>query len=186
MCGCASSSPTVRQLDKTASPTATAMPVEGPSHQTPSREIVETRSALEIAREELLAATRDRDADRVAVILAEVPAAAPHSNAPDRPIDYAATYDDPAILRLLLDVGVDPTAAGADLLPPLHLAAMWGRATNVTLLLEAGAPVDQRVTFQLAPNSPTNNPQHCTSRPRMVTQLLRKHCSQPGQTRQRR
>ena len=64
--------------------------------------------------------------------------------APTSPIELAARQGHLAIVRLLLDAGVDPDAAGHDKATALHSAAAAGNLELVRLLLERGARVDAR------------------------------------------
>ena len=59
-----------------------------------------------------------------------------------QPLTYAITRGDANITRLLLDVGLDPNAAGADGTTPLHHAALTGNAPAIEVLLAHGAATE--------------------------------------------
>jgi ankyrin repeat protein len=59
-----------------------------------------------------------------------------------QPLTYAITRGDANITRLLLDVGLDPNAAGADGSTPLHHAALTGKVPALEVLLAHGATTE--------------------------------------------
>ena len=60
----------------------------------------------------------------------------------NQPLTYAITRGDANITRLLLDVGLDPNAAGADGSTPLHHAALTGNVPAIEVLLSHGAATE--------------------------------------------
>lgn len=52
-------------------------------------------------------------------------------------VHFAAANEDPDVLSYLLSLGADPTAVDKASLTPMHLAAKFGRATNLCNLIQA-------------------------------------------------